>query len=219
MKLTTVDAMKRLRMAVVEWAAGNADAAADARALAAGVRSVALVEGVSDAVAIETLAARHGRMLDDEGIAVVPLGGATSIRRFLSLLGPPGLDLRLVGLCDVGEERYFQRGLEHAGLGPCSSRAELQQLGFFVCVADLEDELIRALGVESTEEVVKARGDLRAFRTFQNQPAQRGRPVQQQLRRFMGTLSGRKSSYAGLLVDRLDLSRAPAPLEGVLSSV
>jgi len=87
-----------------------------------------------------------------------------------------------------------------------------------VCDADLEDELIRALGVPGVESVLETPGDLRAFRTFQNQPAQRGRPVGRQLRRFMGTLSGRKSRYARALVQALDPERVPRPLDGVLAS-
>ncbi len=61
-----------------------------------------LVEGVSDQAALETLASRGARDLEAEGICIVPLGGATSVRRFLERLGPHGLDLRLLGLCDVG---------------------------------------------------------------------------------------------------------------------
>ncbi|HEX5771789.1 MAG TPA: hypothetical protein VFY11_12560, partial [Nocardioidaceae bacterium] len=122
-------------------------------------------------------------------------------------------------LCDSGEERYFLRALEVAGLGRDLSRADMERLGFFVCVEDLEDELIRALGVDRVEEVVAAEGELRSLRSLQKQPAQRGRAPQQQLRRFLGSRSGRKSRYAELLVDRLDLGRLPRPLERALARV
>jgi hypothetical protein len=95
----------------------------------------------------------------------------------------------------------------------------MELLGFFVCVADLEDELIRALGVAPVEQVIEAEGDLPSFRRFQSQPAWRQRTLEAQLRRFMGTKSGRKARYAGLLVDALDLERAPRPLERVLAYV
>ncbi len=88
-----------------------------------------------------------------------------------------------------------------------------------MCVADLEDELIRSLGAATVEGIVEAQGEIGSFRTFQKQPAQQGRPVEQQLRRFMGTRSGRKAQYAGLLVGALDLSRVPRPLDGVLAHV
>ncbi|MCX4982393.1 TOPRIM nucleotidyl transferase/hydrolase domain-containing protein [Streptomyces sp. NBC_00572] len=219
-----MDATARFRQAVIEWAADSAQApaaAAAARELAAGaeLRTAVLVEGVSDEVALDALAARHGRSLAAEGIAVVPLGGATNIGRFVQLLGPRGLDVPLAGLCDAGEEGHFARALERAGLGHDLARADMEPLGFYVCVADLEEELIRSLGAESVQRVVDAQGDLRAFRIFQKQPAQRERNVERQLRRFMGTISGRKSQYARSLIDALALAEVPRPLDRLLAHV
>ncbi|MDQ3381253.1 MAG: ATP-dependent endonuclease [Actinomycetota bacterium] len=182
-------------------------------------RAVVLVEGVSDQYALETLAERRGRNLDAEGIAVVPIGGAQSIGRFLELFGPGGLDVRLAGLCDAGEEGDFRRGLERAGLGVDLTRAEMERLGFYVCVRDLEEELIRALGAWSVEQVAETQGDLGSFRTLQKQPAWQGRTTEEQLRRWMGSGGRRKSRYAGLLVDALDLSQVPRPLDLVLAHV
>lgn len=181
--------------------------------------AVVLVEGVSDQVAVEVLAERRGRDLAAEHIAVVPIGGATSIRSFLVRFGPPGLDLRVAGLCDAGEERSFQRALERTGFGSNLGRAEMAELGFFVCVEDLEDELIRSLGPASVEGVVEAQGELRSLRTFQKQASQEGRSPEQQLRRFLGTRGGRKIRYARLLVEALDLTRVPRPLDRVLAHV
>jgi hypothetical protein len=181
------------------------------------LRAVVLVEGISDQLALETLAKRRGRHLEDEGIRIVPMGGSKNIDRYLELFGHRGLNVSLGGLCDAAEEDDFRRGLERAGLGRDLSRAEMEALGFFVCVEDLEAELIRALGPESMEQIVEANGELESFRTFQNQPAQRGRELNAQLRRFMGTRGGRKIRYAPLLVEALDLDRAPRPLDGVLA--
>jgi hypothetical protein len=185
----------------------------------ADLRAVVLVEGISDQVALEVLVERRGRDLDAEGISLVPIGGAQAIGRFLSLFGPQGHDVRLAGLCDAAEEDDFQRGLERAGLGSGLTRADMERLGFYVCVADLEDELIRALGADAVEEVVRAHGDLGAFRTLQKQPAWQGRPVEEQLRRFMGSGGSRKIRYARLLVEALDLTRVPRPLDRVLAHV
>jgi hypothetical protein len=96
-------------------------------------------------------------------------------------------------------------------------RAGLERTGFFVCVADLEDELIRALGAASVEQVVQAQGELGSFRTFQKQPAQRDRARHEQLRRFMGTRSGRKIHYGRVLVEALDLAQVPRPLASTLA--
>jgi len=180
------------------------------------VRSVVLVEGVSDLVALETLAGRHGRDLAAEGTLVVPMGGATNVGRYVGVLATR--DVRLAGLCDAGEERFVRRALTATGLATPTSRADLEQAGFFVCVADLEDELIRALGSEVLE-VLSAHGDLTRFRRFQAQPAQRDRTVEQQLRRFLATTSGRKAAYARRLVASMDLARSPRPLAGLLAHV
>jgi OLD-like protein len=190
-------------------------------ALATGIdlRAVVLVEGISDRVALEALAERRSRNLDGEGVAVVPMGGAQAIGRFLDQFGPEGLDVRLAGLCDAAEEDDFKRGLERAGLGSNLTRLEMERLGFYVCVADLEDELIRALGADAVEQVVDAQGDLGSFRTLQKQPAWQGRKTEDQLRRFMGSGGRRKIVYAPLLVDALDLTQVPRPLDLVLAHV
>lgn len=182
-------------------------------------QTVVLVEGVSDQAALEALAVRDGRNLEAERVAVVPIGGAQAIGNFLDRFGPQGLDLKLAGLCDAGEERSFQRALERAGFGSNLTRADLEERGFYVCVEDLEDELIRALGAASVERVVDARGELRSFRTLQKQPAQQGRSVEQQLRRFMGSGGSRKIDYAPLLVNALARSQVPRPLDRLLSHV
>ncbi len=102
-------------------------------------------------------------------------------------------------------------------MGSSLTRDEMERLGFYVCTADLEDELIRSLGVAAVLLVLGQQRDLVLFRKFQNQPAQLGRPIEAQLRRFMGTRSGRKAKYARLLVEALDLSYVPRPLAGALA--
>ena len=190
-----------------------------ARRTIAETRAVVLVEGVSDQLALEALARRRGRNLDAEGVSIVPMGGAHQIRSFLDRFGPRGSNVRLAGLCDEREERDFQRALAQAGLGSDLDRADMERRGFYVCVADLEDELIRALGAASVEHVVEAQGDLGSFRTLQKQPAWQGRAVDAQLRRFMGSGGSRKIRYASLLVETLDLAQVPRPLDRVLAHV
>jgi Overcoming lysogenization defect protein-like, TOPRIM domain len=182
-------------------------------------RAVVLVEGVSDQLALEALAERRGRNLDAEGVSVVPIGGSKNIGSFLDLFGPQGFDANLAGLFDVAEEGDFQRGLERVGLGFRLTRADMERLGFFACVADLEDELIRALGADAVERVIDSQGDLDSFRSFQRQPAWRGRSVEEQLHRFFGTHSGRKIQSGALLVAALDLAQVPRPLDHVLAHI
>jgi hypothetical protein len=179
--------------------------------------TVVLVEGVSDRTALETLARRHGRVLADEGIAVVAMGGAHAVGVHLARFGPLGADRRLAGLCDAGEQRVFRRRLGEAGLGPLADRGDLEGLGFFVCDVDLEDELIRALGSRSVLDVIEEQGDLGSFRTLQKQPQWRDRPVEAQLRRFMGSIARRKQRYARALVEAVDLADVPRPLDALLT--
>ena len=182
-------------------------------------RAVVLVEGISDQRALEALAARRDRNLDAESVSVVSMGGSKNVGKFLDRFGPGGFDVRLAGLCDAGEEEDFARALERAGFGSNLSRDDMERLGFYVCVEDLEDELIRCLGVAAVEQILEAQGELGAFRTFQLQPAWQGRTEQEQLRRFFGTYSGRKIRSASLLVDALELTNVPRPLDRVLAHV
>jgi len=172
-----------------------------------GSCAVVLVEGMSDQAAVQTLAERSGRDLNSEGVFVVPMGGATNVGHFVDLFGPGGFGVRLAGLCDQGEERDFRRGLGGT------------EAPYFVCVADLEDELIRALGTGRVEDLIEAEGESGPFLTFTRQPAHRDTGRDRQLHRFMGTRSGRKIRYGHLLAAALDLTRIPAPLAGLLSAV
>ncbi|WP_418959217.1 TOPRIM nucleotidyl transferase/hydrolase domain-containing protein [Streptomyces tritici] len=202
--------MDAFREAVAGWAAGGPGEPALDLAARLPVRTVVLLEGRSDVAAVEALAGRRGRDLAAEGVCVLAMGGAMAVGRFTRLLGPQGAGLRLVGLCDEAERGYYARGWERAGVpGP----------GFFVCSADLEDELIRALGVPRVVELVAQEGDLRPLQTFLRQPAQQGRAEERQLRRFLGTKKGRKIQYGRVLVEALDPGVVPAPLDALFAAL
>jgi hypothetical protein len=160
--------------------------------------AVVLVEGISDRLALEAVAAKLG--LELTGVEIVPIGGAQAIRR--AVAERPGEEL--VGLCDAAEERYFRRVLRDAT---------------FVCRADLEDELLRALGTERTEALIEAQGELSTFRKFQEQLYWHGRPVEAQLRRWLRSSDGRSLRYPPLLVAALEPDEIPSPLAGVLAYV
>lgn len=181
-------------------------------------RTAVLVEGLSDQIALEALAQRRGRNLDAEGVAIVHIGGAPSIGAFMRLFGPAGFDLNVAGLCDDAEESWFVEALEAAGHPPGLSRAQREAVGFFVCIADLEDELIRAIGAANVEALIVAHGEGGQLQLFQQQPTIRGLPRDEQLRKFLGS-RGRKIEYAPVLVDALDLNNVPAALDGLLSHV
>ena len=148
---------------------------------------IILVEGVSDVAALEVFGVT----------GIVAMGGATNVRRFAGELAGQ----RLIGLCDAGEERFFARALTE----------------YFVCHADLEDEFIRALGTDATQRVLENEGDLTRFRTFQNQPAQRGRAVEAQLHRFLGTTGGRKEHYGRVFAEAVDAP--PPPIAALIAAI
>jgi hypothetical protein len=178
------------------------------------VHTAVLVEGDSDRRAVEALARRSGRDLAAEGVAVVAIGGATNASHAVRRYGPAGRGLRLAAVCDVAELGHFTRA--HDAWRTAASAGAPATGGLFVCDADLEDELIRAFGTAAMVAFVAAQGEATAFETFQRQPFQRGRPLAAQLRRFIGTKSGRKIRYGAALVDALPLDAIPAPLAGVL---
>jgi Overcoming lysogenization defect protein-like, TOPRIM domain len=178
-----------------------------------------LVEGISDQIAVETLAARLGRNLTSEGVSVVSMGGVHGLGRFLTRFGPQGANLGIAGVYDVGEERVVNRALERAGFGSPLTRTDMEELGFYVCVVDLEDELIRALGGVTVEALIDVQGELDSFRTLQKQAPWRGQRLEDQLRRFLGSGATRKIRYARLLVDALAPAQVPRPLHLLLDHI
>ena len=67
--------------------------------------------------------------------------------------------------------------------------------------------------------VTREQGNLARFRTLQKQAWWRGRPVEEQLHRFMGSGGRRKIRYARLLVEALESDAVPRPLDAVLTHV
>ena len=161
---------------------------------------VVLVEGITDRIALEAVAAKLGLDLAGEGVDIVPIGGAQAIRRASAAYERE----RVAGLCDAGEERWFRRVLGDAT---------------YVCVKDLEDELVRALGPARVQEILATQGDLETFRNFQNQPHWRGRPVEAQLRRWLQAADNRGKRYPPVFVDALEQHEIPRPLACVLAAV
>ena len=182
------------------------------------VQTLVLVEGDSDAAALRALAGLLGCDLDPHRIHIQSAHGVTNFSRLLVefLSTHPGA--RFCGMYDAADERHVRRALACAAT-PIHPDECLDSFGFFVCVADLEDELIRALGVEAVERVLEAQGELASFRRFQAMPQHRGTPVHHQLRRFLGTRATRKIRSAQRLVEALDPARLPRPLAQLMSKL
>jgi hypothetical protein len=176
----------------------------------ADLRAAVLLEGASDVLAVRAVAGRLGVDLEQLGVALVPMGGATNVRRHVERFGPRGLGVPLAGLYDAAEEPFFRRAL---------GTDDLEAAGFFRCVPDLEHELIRALGIPAVIRVIAAEGESASLGRLRRQPAQRDRTITDQLHRFLGVRSGRKARYAWLLATALEPGQAPPPLQGLVDHV
>lgn len=189
---------------IAGYAHGSAavtEATTAALAKVADPSSMLLVEGVSDQIAVETLAGRRGHELADHRTVVVPVGGAGGIGRVLA--EHTTATQRLVALCDASEAALVRRAIAASG----------RTVSLFVCDPDLEAELVDAVGVDTALAVVDAQGDLGSFRTLQQQDHWRDRPAAAQLHRFIGAGARRKLRYARLLTDAaFDQDRVPYPL-------
>ncbi|MGA8046423.1 MAG: hypothetical protein WCA30_09170 [Dermatophilaceae bacterium] len=175
---------------------------------------VVLLEGRSDVAALRAAAATAD--VDLSGVRLVDLGGITNIRSHLTALEreEPGGD-QVLGMCDAGETRFVLSALEGTGRWVRDS-SDLPSAGFFVCVADLEEELIRALGTHRVLEVLDREGLRDKLDTLAQQPAWRDRPLRDQLHRFAGVASGRKELLATALTAELAAAELPEPLRLLL---
>lgn len=173
-------------------------------------RRVLLVEGPSDAAAVVALAGALDVDVPTSGVVV--MDGITNVRRHLVELA---VDVQPAVLHDAGEAAHVLRVLDTLR----SSDGRTRPVRTIECDVDLEDELIRALGVERVVEIVTSGGDLAAWHTITRQPFHRDRDPATVMHRFLGAGSGRKIRYAGLMAAALDAATAPSPLLAALDHV
>lgn len=176
---------------------------------------VVLVEGASDRAALDVLARRRHV---GATIEIRVMNGATNVRRHLGDLLSDAVPRRVLGLTDEAEAPFFVRALAAVGV-PISSVDDLVAHGFHTCRRDLEDELIRALGTDRVRAVLDDLDLGQPFERFCRQQAWSGRPTHQQLHRFAGTVSGRKSVFARGLAAAVGDDEVPEPLRHLLDDV
>ncbi len=175
-----------------------------------------LLEGVSDVAAIRAVARLCA--VDLRTVTLANLHGVTNVYRVLVQLHRDAPDTEILGLCDIGEVRFVQRALAAIGR-PVRDVTDLPAYGFFVCRADLEEELIRALGTSRTVDVVERIGLGPKLAGLRRQPAWLDRPLDEQLHRFCGVASGRKELLAGELAAALTPDQIPEPLRMLLERI
>lgn len=179
----------------------------------AAVRKVVLLEGVSDIAAVTAVAKSRDVALDH--VELIDLGGVTNVRRELRELHQLPEDCEILGLCDAPEARFVEQALKEVGR-TVRDASDLPAYGFFVCHADLEEELIRALGTDRVVAVIAQLGLDTKLATLQQQPAWQERPLAEQLHRFCGVASGRKELLAGALAAAIRPDEAPEPLQALV---
>ena len=187
--------------------------------MSVGDGAVVLLEGRSDVAAVRTAAATAGVDLSD--VRLVDLGGITNIRSHLVALARDGVipdgsgAAQVLGMCDAAETRFVESALAATGHW-VRDASDLPAAGFFVCVADLEDELLRALGTRRVLAVLERMGLRTKLDALAQQPAWRERPLNEQLHRFAGVASGRKELLAAELTAELTAEELPEPLRLLL---
>ena len=97
-----------------------------------------LFEGESDRAAFAAVAPRLGVDLD-ETLTLTVIGGAGNFGRAIAEAAATGD--RVGGLYDEAEERFVAQALNR------QEGEDLTRQGFFACRGDLEEELVRAIGV------------------------------------------------------------------------
>lgn len=183
--------------------------------------TLVLLEGPSDVAALEAVLAAREPELRGAAYRLVEMGGVTNtaahLRRALRDRGGREAP-RVLGLCDAREAWVVVRALRGTGVR-VDDEAELAAHGFFVCDRDLEDELVRALGVQRCLELLEAEGLAHRFRAFSAQRAWADRPVEERLRRFSGIASGRKIRLARAMAAALPPEEVPDPIARLVARI
>ena len=184
----------------------------------AAVPVLVLLEGPSDVAALEAVLTSRGGKGEGTAYRLVDMGGVTNVARHLAEGARQRPAPRVLGLCDAAEAWVVVRALRDAG-HDVDDEADLERFGFFVCDRDLEEELIRAHGVDACLALLERQGLGHRFRAFSRQRAWTGRPVEDRLRRFSGVASGRKVRLARDLAEALGPDQLPAPIRGLVDRI
>lgn len=178
--------------------------------------ALVLLEGPSDVAALEAVLAVREPAVPRTAYRLVDMGGVTNTATHLRTATTASPSV--LGLCDAAEAWVVVRALQEQGLAVRGAE-DLPAHGFFVCERDLEEELIRALGVDGCLVLLEGMGLGHRFRSFSRQRAWAERPVEDRLHRFAGVASGRKIRLAGAMAAALRPDRVPPPIAGLVASV
>jgi putative ATP-dependent endonuclease of OLD family len=177
-------------------------------------KTLVVVEGPSDRLALFEVAAILDIDLDALGIVVLALDGAMWIKLATLVYGPPGLSVPLRGLVDADHEGKWQSALTAVGLA-AASRQDLKNHGFFVCDPDLEPVLVDALGVPTVEQVIANDGATSELQLLAQQPSYANASRRDQIVAFV---KKDKTRWAPLMAARLTIT-SQTPLHDLLGTL
>jgi predicted ATP-dependent endonuclease of OLD family len=177
--------------------------------------AVIFVEGFSDLLALRTFAETLSVSLDSAGVSVISLEGADSLKHYLALMGPDGLDLEVSGLCDLDREDAWIARLQDAGIN-VTDRATFNQAGFEVSNPDLEAELLGSLSEQEVAAVFAADGAEGSFELFAQQPTNAGQATADLQLAF---IKKDKIRWAPLLAASIPATAVPPPIAALLARV
>ncbi|WP_029202167.1 hypothetical protein [Ornithinimicrobium pekingense] len=177
-----------------------------------------LLEGPSDVAALGAVLGRCAPRVPRTAYRLVDMGGVTNTAAHLRAARADRPSWPVLGLCDEAESWVVARALQQQGV-EAGDGADLAQHGFFVCRRDLEEELIRALGVEGCLLLLERAGLGHRFRSFSRQRVWADRPVRERLHRFAGVASGRKILLARQMAAALPAESVPPPLAALARSL
>jgi len=180
-------------------------------------RTVIVVEGPGDRMALNCFAETLDVDLDARGASIVEMDGADLFETLRTLLGPPGLGIRILGLCDQDREQSWSEVLLGAG-NYTGDRSTLEQHGVYVLDPDIEGVLVATLGDAETEQAITDAGMASKLQKFRNQPANAGMPAHDQLLAFVRH-KRQKTVLPPILASNLAAEAVPGPIARLLRSV
>jgi len=164
--------------------------------------SVIAVEGPSDRIIVDKVAAAIGFDLDRHDVVLVETQGCGDMKVMETIFGGGGFDIPLYELidADAADEAARRLGVDEAGL---------EARCVFVSDRDLEDEYVRAIGARRLWD------KLRATRTFSRSVLEQcetgldGYPTEDALAQFIRAKSKRKIPAALVAASLIDAENAP----------
>ena len=180
-------------------------------------RTVVLVEGPGDRLALNCFAQTLGVDLDVLAASIVEMDGADLFGTLHTLLGPPGLAIRVLGLCDQDREQSWADVVLGTG-NYTGDRAMLEQSGIYVLDPDIEGVLVAAHGDADAEQAIAQAGMASQLQAFRNQPAYAVLSAHDQLLTFVRH-KRQKTVLPPALASALTAPAIPGPIARLLDDV